>query len=59
LHIATPPYVQLDHLLVSIKGDAQGLPRERGKKLTQTAHSKAKTLSREACNPYYEHPGAR
>jgi hypothetical protein len=24
----TPPYVQLDHLLVSIKGDVQGLPRQ-------------------------------
>jgi hypothetical protein len=23
------PYVQLDHLLVSIKGDVQGLPKER------------------------------
>jgi hypothetical protein len=29
LHIATPPYVQLDHILVSIKGDAQGLPKAR------------------------------
>jgi hypothetical protein len=27
---------------------------------TQTAHSKAKpSLSLDACNPYYEHPGAR
>jgi hypothetical protein len=31
---------------------------------TQTAHLKAKpslslSLSRNACNPYYEHPGAR
>jgi hypothetical protein len=50
-HIATPPYVQLDHPLVSIKGDAQGLRKERegggantgsksnGDGLTQTSSS--------------------
>jgi hypothetical protein len=38
------PIVQLDHLLVSIKGDVQGLPTEGGRvgetqrRLTQTAH---------------------
>jgi hypothetical protein len=76
------PIVQLGHLLVSIKGDDQGLPkgaeekrRRRGeagrvgetqRRLTQTAHlraslslSLAHSLSRDACNPYYEHPGAR
>jgi hypothetical protein len=61
--------VQLDHLLVSIKGDVQGLPRgrqaERGgtqRRLTQTAHLKTEpslSPSRDACNPYYEHPDAR
>jgi hypothetical protein len=42
------PIVQLDHLLVSIKGDVQGLPKERGgrlgetrRRLTQTPHLKA------------------
>jgi hypothetical protein len=41
------PIVQLDHLLVSIKGDVQGLPEggrvgETQRRLTQTAHLKAK-----------------
>jgi hypothetical protein len=64
------PIVQLDHLLVSIKGDVQGLPRraeagrvgETQRRLTQTAHLSAEpspSLSRDACNHYYEHPGAR
>jgi hypothetical protein len=67
------PFVQLDHLLVSIKGDVQGLPKggrgrvgETQRRLTQTAHLKAEpspslslSLSLDACNPYYEHPGAR
>jgi hypothetical protein len=40
------PIVQLDHLLVSIKGDVQGLPEvgrvgETQRRLTQTAHLKA------------------
>jgi hypothetical protein len=68
-HVSTwlHPHVQLDHLLVSIKGDVHGLPkggrqrkRETRRRLTQTAHLKgAPSLSRDACNPYYEHPGAR
>jgi hypothetical protein len=39
------PYVQLDHPLVSIKGDAQGLPKgggggeDDGDRLTQTSNS--------------------
>jgi hypothetical protein len=35
---------------------------ETQRKLTQTAHLRAgpsPSLSRDACNPYYEHPGAR
>jgi hypothetical protein len=39
---------------------------ETQRRLAQTAHLKAKpslslslSLSRDACNPYYEHPGAR
>jgi hypothetical protein len=43
------PIVQLDHLLVSIKGDVHGLPRgaeagrvgETQRRLTRTAHLKA------------------
>jgi hypothetical protein len=65
------PIVQLGHLLVSIKGDVQGLPkggeqrrrrRETQRRLTQTAHLRVEpspSLSLDACNPYYEHPGAR
>jgi hypothetical protein len=34
-HIATPPYVQLDHPLVSIKGDAQDL--RKGREATRAA----------------------
>jgi hypothetical protein len=61
------PIVQLDHLLVSIKGDVQGLPRgtqasrkgrvgETRRRLTQTTQGRTLSLSRDACNPYYEHP---
>jgi hypothetical protein len=50
------------------KTEGRGERREAGRvgetqrRLTQTAHLKAKpslSLSRNACNPYYEHPGAR
>jgi hypothetical protein len=63
------PIVQLDHLLVSIKGDVQGLPRgtqasrkgrvgETRRRLTQTTQGRtlSLSLSRDACNPYYENP---
>jgi hypothetical protein len=61
------PIVQLDHLLVSIKGDVQGHPEagrvgEMRRRLTQTAHLRVEpspSLFHDACNPYYEHPGAR
>jgi hypothetical protein len=63
------PIVQLDHLLVSIKGDVQGLPRggrRRGKNVEEANsdgspqdRTLSLSLSRDACNPYYEHLGAR
>jgi hypothetical protein len=42
-----------------LKGGRVG---ETQRRLAQTAHVKAElslSLSRDACNPYYEHPGAR
>jgi hypothetical protein len=68
------PIVLLDHLLVSIKGDVQGLPgggESRGMKSGRDVEeansdnsrpnppSPSLYLSRDACNPYYELPGAR
>jgi hypothetical protein len=67
------PIIQLDHLLVSIKGDVQGLPggESRGRQSGRDAEeansdnsrpnppSPSLSLSRDACNPYYELPGAR
>jgi hypothetical protein len=45
------------------RGEA-GRVGETQRRLTQTTHLRARlslslTLSRDACNPYYEHPGAR
>jgi hypothetical protein len=40
----------------------EGRVGETRRTLTQTAHLKAESspyLSRDACNPYYKHPGAR
>jgi hypothetical protein len=53
-HIATPPIVHLDPLLASIKGRSRAFLREgsRGGR----ANEQALSLSRDACNPYYEHP---
>jgi hypothetical protein len=66
------PVVQLGHLLVSIKGDVQGLPkgaeksrgRQSGRNVEEansdsSPQGQTLSLSRDACNPYYEHPGAR
>jgi hypothetical protein len=66
------PIVQLVHLLVSIKGDVQGLPKggraeaekeENAEEANSDRSPQGRTLSlslaRDACNPYYEHPGAR
>jgi hypothetical protein len=61
------PIVQLDHLLVSIKGDVQGLPkggRQSGRDAEEansdtSPQGRTLSLSLDACNPYYEHPGAR
>jgi hypothetical protein len=70
------PIVQLGHLLVSIKGGVQGLPKartgqaKRGRQSRRDAveansdtspqdRTLSLSLSCDACNPYYEHPGAR
>jgi hypothetical protein len=63
------PIVQMDHLLVSIKGDVQGLPKggrrrraeagrvgETWRRLTQTTQGQTLSRSRSACNPYCKHP---
>jgi hypothetical protein len=62
------PIVQLDHLLVSIKGDVQDFPRgaSRGRQSGRDAEeansydSRPNPLSlsrsRSACNPYCKHP---
>jgi hypothetical protein len=51
------PIVHLDPVLVSIKGRSRAFLKEvaRGKR----ANEQALSLSRDTCNPYYEHPPAR
>jgi hypothetical protein len=54
------PIVHLDPLLASIKGRSRAFLEgvARGEQADEQAHSLS--LSRDACNPYYEHtPGAR
>jgi hypothetical protein len=47
------PTVHLDPLLASIKGRSRAFLREGG---TGDEQTNRLTLSRDACNPYYEHP---
>jgi hypothetical protein len=63
------PIVQLDHLLVYIKGDVKGFLKggkgsgrdaeEANSDTSPQGRTLSLSLSRDACNPYYEHPGAR
>jgi hypothetical protein len=53
------PIVHLDPLLASIKGRSRAFLR-RGGRVGGRANEQALSISRDACNPYYEHtPGAR
>jgi hypothetical protein len=55
------PIVQLGHLLISIKGDVQEQERKKKKgdeRRRAGPVSLSLSLSHNACNPYYEHPGA-
>jgi hypothetical protein len=52
------PIVHLDLLLASIKGRSRAFLQ--GGRAGEQANEHALSLSRDACNPYYEHtPGAR
>jgi hypothetical protein len=55
------PVVRLDPLLASIKGRSRAILEggSRGEGADERAPSPSLSLSRRACNPYYEqHPGA-
>jgi hypothetical protein len=68
------PIVQLGHLLVSIKGMSRAFlkggrtkasrGRQSGRDVEEAnsdspPQGQTLSLSRDACNPYYEHPGVR
>jgi hypothetical protein len=55
------PIVHLDPLLASIKGRSRAFLRRgsRGGRANEQALSLSLSLSRDACNPYYEHPLVR
>jgi hypothetical protein len=56
--MATPPIVHVDPLLASIKGRSRAF-LEGGGSRGGRANEQALSLSRDACNPYYEHPPVR